>query len=86
MNVSVHFLSYETKIETKKKKKIQNKKKKTPQHYVNHHFHYQETGWMPRHIVAKDESENILGVVPLYLKRFIIYHSVQLVNLLDSPI
>ncbi|XP_010086707.2 uncharacterized protein LOC21399202 [Morus notabilis] len=27
-----------------------------------------ETGWMPRHIVAKDESENILGVVPLYLK------------------
>ncbi|KGN56278.1 uncharacterized protein LOC101210646 isoform X2 [Cucumis sativus] len=27
-----------------------------------------ETGWMPRHIVAKDESENILCVVPLYLK------------------
>ncbi|XVF86152.1 hypothetical protein PTKIN_Ptkin18bG0017300 [Pterospermum kingtungense] len=27
-----------------------------------------ETGWMPSHIVAKDESENILGVVPLYLK------------------
>ncbi|XP_031286317.1 uncharacterized protein LOC116145004 [Pistacia vera] len=27
-----------------------------------------ETGWTPCHIVAKDESENILGVVPLYLK------------------
>ncbi|XP_021661945.2 uncharacterized protein LOC110651064 isoform X2 [Hevea brasiliensis] len=27
-----------------------------------------ETGWMPSHIVAKDEIENILGVVPLYLK------------------
>ncbi|KAG7015443.1 hypothetical protein SDJN02_23079, partial [Cucurbita argyrosperma subsp. argyrosperma] len=27
-----------------------------------------ETGWTPRHIVAKDESENILCVVPLYLK------------------
>ncbi|XP_015580053.1 uncharacterized protein LOC8262588 isoform X1 [Ricinus communis] len=27
-----------------------------------------ETGWMPSHIVAKDEYDNILGVVPLYLK------------------
>ncbi|KAL5555075.1 hypothetical protein UlMin_037311 [Ulmus minor] len=27
-----------------------------------------ETGWMPRHIIAKDESDNVLGVVPLYLK------------------
>ncbi|KAK6263666.1 hypothetical protein SCA6_019100 [Theobroma cacao] len=27
-----------------------------------------ETGWMPSHVVANDESENILGVVPLYLK------------------
>ncbi|KAJ8768174.1 hypothetical protein K2173_021114 [Erythroxylum novogranatense] len=27
-----------------------------------------ETGWVPSHIVAKDESENVLGVVPLYLK------------------
>ncbi|KAK8664977.1 hypothetical protein V6N13_084744 [Hibiscus sabdariffa] len=27
-----------------------------------------ETGWMPSHVVAKDESENVLGVVPLYLK------------------
>ncbi|KAL9353708.1 hypothetical protein Peur_051678 [Populus x canadensis] len=27
-----------------------------------------ETGWMPSHIVAKDESDNVLGVVPLYLK------------------
>ncbi|KAG2704287.1 hypothetical protein I3760_06G177500 [Carya illinoinensis] len=26
------------------------------------------TGWMPRHMIAKDECENILGVVPLYLK------------------
>ncbi|KAJ4717578.1 Acyl-CoA N-acyltransferase [Melia azedarach] len=27
-----------------------------------------ETGWTPCHIVAKDECENVLGVVPLYLK------------------
>uniref|UniRef100_M8B4Y6 Uncharacterized protein n=1 Tax=Aegilops tauschii TaxID=37682 RepID=M8B4Y6_AEGTA len=27
-----------------------------------------ETGWLPLHVVARDESENILGVVPLYLK------------------
>ncbi|KAI5658155.1 hypothetical protein M9H77_26948 [Catharanthus roseus] len=27
-----------------------------------------ETGWIPQHIVAKDEHDNILGVVPLYLK------------------
>ncbi|KAK7817988.1 hypothetical protein CFP56_041990 [Quercus suber] len=27
-----------------------------------------ETGWMPRHMIVKDECENILGVVPLYLK------------------
>ncbi|KAL3735011.1 hypothetical protein ACJRO7_024211 [Eucalyptus globulus] len=27
-----------------------------------------ETGWMPRHIVAKDESGTVVGVVPLYLK------------------
>ncbi|KAM7474524.1 hypothetical protein LguiB_021767 [Lonicera macranthoides] len=27
-----------------------------------------ETGWIPRHIIARDECENILGVVPLYLK------------------
>ncbi|KAI9178241.1 hypothetical protein LWI28_024258 [Acer negundo] len=27
-----------------------------------------ETGWAPSHIIAKDECENILGVVPLYLK------------------
>lgn len=30
----------------------------------------QETGWIPQHIIARDEHENILGVVPLYLKRF----------------
>ncbi|XP_024932423.3 uncharacterized protein LOC107425382 isoform X1 [Ziziphus jujuba] len=29
---------------------------------------YQETGWTPCHVIAKDKSENILGVVPLYLK------------------
>lgn len=28
----------------------------------------EETGWMPRHIIAKDESDTILGVVPVYLK------------------
>ncbi|XP_021891626.1 uncharacterized protein LOC110809945 isoform X3 [Carica papaya] len=27
-----------------------------------------ETGWMPSHVVARDESKNVLGVVPLYLK------------------
>ncbi|KAK4802762.1 hypothetical protein SAY86_000965 [Trapa natans] len=27
-----------------------------------------ETGWMPRHIIAKDEKDNVLAVVPLYLK------------------
>ncbi|CAN6584651.1 hypothetical protein C1H46_018367 [Malus baccata] len=27
-----------------------------------------ETGWTPRHVIAKDESESIVGVVPLYLK------------------
>ncbi|KAK9286561.1 hypothetical protein L1049_014960 [Liquidambar formosana] len=27
-----------------------------------------KTGWIPRHIVAQDECESILGVVPLYLK------------------
>lgn len=30
----------------------------------------QGTGWIPQHIIAEDESKNILGVVPLYLKRF----------------
>ncbi|KAF7142887.1 hypothetical protein RHSIM_Rhsim05G0116000 [Rhododendron simsii] len=27
-----------------------------------------ETGWIPQHIIARDEHKNILGVVPLYLK------------------
>ncbi|CAM8965274.1 unnamed protein product [Rhodiola kirilowii] len=27
-----------------------------------------ETGWTPQHIIAQDESQNILGVIPLYLK------------------
>ncbi|KAL8162618.1 hypothetical protein V2J09_014107 [Rumex salicifolius] len=27
-----------------------------------------ETGWSPAHIIAKDEFNNVLGVVPLYLK------------------
>ncbi|CAN8253557.1 unnamed protein product [Cochlearia groenlandica] len=27
-----------------------------------------ETGWMPFHVVAKDGSDNVLGVAPLYLK------------------
>lgn len=34
---------------------------------------------MPRHIIAKDECENILGVVPLYLKRFSICYFVNTV-------
>ncbi|KAI6688220.1 hypothetical protein NL676_025048 [Syzygium grande] len=33
------------------------------------HSAMKETGWMPRHIVAKDESGAVIGVVPLYLKR-----------------
>ncbi|KAI6703921.1 hypothetical protein NL676_013057 [Syzygium grande] len=32
------------------------------------HSAMKETGWMPRHIVAKDESGTVIGVVPLYLK------------------
>ncbi|KAF7001906.1 hypothetical protein CFC21_017465 [Triticum aestivum] len=27
-----------------------------------------ETGWLPLHVVARDKNENILGVIPLYLK------------------
>ncbi|CAM0904534.1 unnamed protein product [Alopecurus aequalis] len=27
-----------------------------------------ETGWLPLHVVARDENEDIVGVVPLYLK------------------
>ncbi|XP_021720300.1 uncharacterized protein LOC110687953 isoform X1 [Chenopodium quinoa] len=27
-----------------------------------------ETGWAPKHIIAKDEVDNVIGVVPLYLK------------------
>lgn len=27
-----------------------------------------KTGWTPRHLIAKDEADNIIGVVPLYLK------------------
>ncbi|XP_042008664.1 uncharacterized protein LOC121757217 [Salvia splendens] len=27
-----------------------------------------ETGWVPQHVVAQDESDNVLGVIPLYLK------------------
>lgn len=30
----------------------------------------QETGWVPQHIVARDDYDKVLGVVPLYLKRF----------------
>jgi len=29
-----------------------------------------ETGWIPHHIVAKDQANNILAVVPLYLKTY----------------
>ncbi|CAH9139704.1 unnamed protein product [Cuscuta epithymum] len=27
-----------------------------------------ETGWIPQHIIARDESKNVLGAIPLYLK------------------
>ena len=30
---------------------------------------FQETGWIAQHIVARDECNTVLGVVPLYLKR-----------------
>ncbi|XP_051146757.1 uncharacterized protein LOC127262213 [Andrographis paniculata] len=26
------------------------------------------TGWVPQHVIARDDSNNVLGVVPLYLK------------------
>ncbi|CAH9069711.1 unnamed protein product [Cuscuta europaea] len=29
-----------------------------------------ETGWIPQHIIARDESKNVLGAIPLYLKSF----------------
>ncbi|KAL9251077.1 hypothetical protein AKJ16_DCAP04476 [Drosera capensis] len=31
----------------------------------------EETGWLLRHIIGKDELDNIIGVVPLYLKRYV---------------
>lgn len=31
-----------------------------------------ETGWTPHHIVAKDQANNILAVVPLYLKTYVV--------------
>lgn len=34
---------------------------------------FQETGWIPQHMIARDEHKDILGVVPLYLKRFKIF-------------
>lgn len=37
----------------------------------------QETGWAPRHIIAKDELEKVVGAVPLYLKRYFISEAVQ---------
>lgn len=30
---------------------------------------WKEEGWLPQHLVARDASNEILGVVPLYLKR-----------------
>lgn len=39
---------------------------------------FQETGWIPSHIIAKDENENTLGVVPLYLKRFSICYALYM--------
>ncbi|XP_075511107.1 uncharacterized protein LOC142546981 [Primulina tabacum] len=30
-----------------------------------------ETGWVPQHIIARNDRNNILGVIPLYLKRFL---------------
>lgn len=32
---------------------------------------FQETGWLPQHVIAQDEHKTIIGVVPLYLKRFL---------------
>ena len=30
---------------------------------------FQQTGWLPQHILAQDEFKKTVGVVPLYLKR-----------------
>ncbi|KAF6142197.1 hypothetical protein GIB67_037115 [Kingdonia uniflora] len=43
-----------------------------------------ETGWLAQHIIARDEFQNILGVVPLYLKRFSIFNIVSNVLYLNS--
>lgn len=39
---------------------------------------YQETGWVPQHVIARDDSNNVLGVIPLYLKRFAYFQTVFL--------
>lgn len=28
----------------------------------------QEEGWLPQHVIARDETGTVLGVVPMYLK------------------
>lgn len=46
-----------------------------PHHWIVIFWHFfQETGWVPQHIVAQDESDNVLGVIPLYLKRFVYFY------------
>ncbi|KAL8545276.1 hypothetical protein ACS0TY_005456 [Phlomoides rotata] len=32
------------------------------------HCATKETGWVPQHVIARDDSDNVLGVIPLYLK------------------
>jgi predicted N-acyltransferase len=41
----------------------------------------QETGWLPQHIVAVDQDGTVLGVVPLYVKRYAL--SYRVITFLD---
>jgi hypothetical protein len=43
---------------------------------------FQETGWLPFHVVARDETGHIIGVVPLYLKRFNIINRIASIGFL----
>lgn len=46
-----------------------------PHHWIVIVWHlFQETGWVPQHIVAQDDSDNVLGVIPLYLKRLVYFY------------
>lgn len=46
----------------------------------------QEKGWSPQHLVARDESGGILGVVPLYLKRFLPHFLLSIIECLVAAV